>query len=187
MPEYGEKIIVKTWPHSIESLCTYRQFEVLDEKGNQIAKATSRWIIYSFEKMRPIRLSDELKEMYALVDDVVLPNEFEKMDNVSSNADFTYDGIIEFRDVDVNWHMNNVRYIRKFMEAMSPEFLDKYEVDFYDIQYIHQMKADDNYTIYVKKVNEDEYIYNMIKQGNEEGKVNSSAHIKWRRINESNN
>ena len=64
-PKYAEKIKIKTWSKGVVKLYTYRDFEVYDEQGNLIIKASSKWVLLDIEKGKIVRIEPELMEKYA--------------------------------------------------------------------------------------------------------------------------
>ena len=58
----GETVVVRTWPSTRGSLSSYREFEVLDQAGEIVARATTAWVVLDLVRRRPVRLVDILPD-----------------------------------------------------------------------------------------------------------------------------
>ena len=56
-PEYNDELNVYTWSTSANKLFADRDFKVLDNNGETIIIATSRWIYMDINKRRPVRIT----------------------------------------------------------------------------------------------------------------------------------
>ncbi len=179
LPKLGDKIKVRTWPKEAKKIYIIRQYELLDENDNQLCIATSKWIMYSFINKLPVRFTEELTSKYSynsrsvIDDDFNIPKDNEEYEIIKNDE-------VLYRDVDTNWHMNNIKYVRCIIESMDNDFLNKYTVDEYTIKYKHQLVYASKFKICVNKINEKEYSY-YIKENNEDTKENNcEMYIKWK-------
>lgn len=121
-PKYAEKIKIKTWSKGVEKLYTYREFEIYDEKGNLIVKASSKWVLLDIEKGKIVRIEPELMEKYApeIGKEVFGIEEFDK---IKEPEEYQYETKYTVRraDIDVNNHMHNLNYIELANEALPEE------------------------------------------------------------------
>ena len=63
-PNYAEKILARTWSKEGLKYYAYRDFEVVDEQGNIIVKAISRWVLVNIETGKMERITDEILSKY---------------------------------------------------------------------------------------------------------------------------
>lgn len=63
-PQICETILVKTWGQEYSRARAYRDYDVFNQKGEIIAKATSMWIAVNTETGKPIRLTDDIIGVY---------------------------------------------------------------------------------------------------------------------------
>jgi medium-chain acyl-[acyl-carrier-protein] hydrolase len=63
-PNYAEKILARTWSKDGLKYYAYRDFEVVDEQGNVIVKAISRWVLVNIETGKMERITDEILSKY---------------------------------------------------------------------------------------------------------------------------
>ena len=63
-PNYAEKILARTWSKDGLKYYAYRDFEVVDEQGNVIVKAISRWVLVNIETGKMERITDMLQSCF---------------------------------------------------------------------------------------------------------------------------
>jgi len=139
-PKYAEKVKIKTWSKGVVKLYTYREFEVYDEQGNLIIKASSKWVLLDTEKGRIVRIEPDLMEKYEpeLDKSVFGIEEFDKIkepDQYQFKTEYT----VRRADIDVNNHMHNLNYIELANEAL-PEDVYKGAM-FNDVKIIYKKEV----------------------------------------------
>ena len=121
-PKYAEKIKIKTWSKGVIKFYTYRDFEVYDEQGNLIIRASSKWVLLDIEKGKIVRIEPELMEKY---EPEVNKSVFgiEEFDKVKEPDLYQYEKEYTVRraDIDVNNHMHNLNYIELANEALPED------------------------------------------------------------------
>ena len=109
-PRLGDKITIGTFAYDFKSFIGYRNFYMLDENGEYIAKATSVWALLDTETGKPQKAREEDMELYG---------KEEKLDmNYKSRKIIIPEGMKELEPIevmshhlDVNHHVNNGQYI----------------------------------------------------------------------------
>lgn len=137
LPAGGSEIIIKTWPRGIDGIFAMRDFEIRDSDGNRIGGASSAWLVVDTETRRPIRPGDLLKDLGERVTDyksldrnpVKLPLPGESQYNTISFP-------VRYSDLDVNLHVNNVRYIQWALDAYPLDFRMKHQIRGVEVNYL---------------------------------------------------
>lgn len=121
-PKYAEKIKIKTWSKGVIKFYTYRDFEIYDEQGNLIIKASSKWVLLDIEKGKIVRIGTEIMDKYQPETDKNVFNR-EEFDKVQEPTEYQYekDYTVRRADIDVNNHMHNLNYIELANEALPEE------------------------------------------------------------------
>lgn len=110
MPSWGNDIKIETAGRGINKLFAMREFRVKDSHGKILASAMSAWLLLDIEKKRPQKPE---KVLPAELFQPILEEEFlpEKL-KAPSYPVFGRNFQVNFSDLDMNNHVNNVSYIR---------------------------------------------------------------------------
>lgn len=121
-PKYAEKIKIKTWSKGVVKIYTYRDFEIYDEQGNIIIKASSKWVLLDTERGKIVRIEPEIIEKYEpeLNREVFDVGEFDKVKE-PDEYQFEKEYTVRRADIDVNNHMHNLNYIELANEALPED------------------------------------------------------------------
>ena len=129
-PNYAEKILARTWSKEGLKYYAYRDFEVVDEQGNIIVKAISRWVLVNIETGKMERITDEILSKY------------QPESNKCVFEDETFDIVIANHMLfHVNHHMHNINYLDLANEALPDEVYDnEKEFNNFKISYKKEIK-----------------------------------------------
>lgn len=126
-PDWRENITIQTWPSSGDGLRAYRDFLILDSNNNAIGKSLSYWLMMNIESRRPTRIPKEILQMAPKNIEHVLPvtqGNFKDFENPDNTASFE----VRKTDLDLNQHVNNVRYVEWALSSL-PENSKPHELD----------------------------------------------------------
>lgn len=133
LPTWEDTVTIETWPSGLEGLRATREF-VMRGNDRRLCRGTSTWLVIDTECRRPVRppasLHDiELPDRPAPLDqdrdDLPLP------DGVDRDRTFT----VRYHDLDLNRHVNNVRYLEWALETLPHEVLDAYSCTGLSLQF----------------------------------------------------
>ena len=144
---YGGTVTIRTWARNATKVSTLRDFEVLDEQGNVIAKAMSKWVLINIQTEKLERVTDEILFKYnpELEKFAFGPDEdFEKLKEQENYArEVKYS--VKRSDIDVNNHMHNINYLDLANEALPDDiYFNSKEFDFFQISYKKEIKLGEN-------------------------------------------
>lgn len=107
MPEYGEEIVIETWPGETMHVLFPRYYRVLDEDGKPLINASAIWSLVD-KNSRKLVFPDEHK---ISVKGEITGNET-ALPTAAALAEWKdqTDFCVPYSYVDLNGHMNNVRY-----------------------------------------------------------------------------
>ena len=157
-PQYGDTITIRTWARHYTKLYCYRDFEVLNNKGEIIAIISSKWILIDVSKHKIAKIEDELIVQYKPeLKSVFDETEIEKIiEPEESSSSINY--VIRKSDIDVNGHVNNLCYVDMALEAFPGTVNEFNSCTNFEIMYKHQIKIDDNIKISYAKIDGQNYI-----------------------------
>lgn len=118
-PRMFEKITVKTWPHAPQRLSFIRDYTISGEDGRLLVKGSSEWVLISLSRRRLVRMENP----YPLTDfcaDQSFPEGFLRLPRPTGEGG-TLSFLPRFSDLDVNGHVNNIRYTDYAMQIWHPD------------------------------------------------------------------
>lgn len=151
-PQWRDEVVVETWPSGTERLFATREFLVrLDDGGSILARGTSAWLMIDRARRRPVRLPEFITNLERPDRDRALMGTDPAIPEAGPDAD-----VCEIRarygDMDVNGHVNNVRYIEWAMEPVSPDILGSRRIARLDVQFKSEAVFGDAVIVAVESV-----------------------------------
>ncbi|XP_024359990.1 palmitoyl-acyl carrier protein thioesterase, chloroplastic isoform X2 [Physcomitrium patens] len=141
-PAWGDVVEVGTWVAASGKNGMRRDWLVRDYKTGQIlARATSTWVMMHRKTRKLSKMPEEVRaeispyflDRSAIKDESMLTQKIIRLDG---NAQFVRSGLTPRRsDLDMNQHVNNVKYIGWMMEGIPPTILDNYELASMNLEY----------------------------------------------------
>ncbi|PLX68720.1 MAG: hypothetical protein C0603_06090 [Denitrovibrio sp.] len=141
LPDFKQKLTVKTWSRGMEKFRGIRNYEVYAD-GKKCITGSSIWIYLNIAKRRPIRPSDEMVAVYDSENVPVFDDMIKTIKHVEPSNDIT-EKLITLRpsDIDVNGHVSNVVY-GQFIETALSEYNIDITNRFVSLSYMHEIKPD---------------------------------------------
>lgn len=166
-PNWREEITIQTWPSSGDGLRAYRDFIILDKHGQEIGHCLSYWLMMDVESRRPTRIPEKIMQMAPRETEHVLPVDKADYPNIE-NPDQRLSFDVRKTDLDLNRHVNNVRYI-EWSLACLPEDI---QINSFDIQFKAESVLGDTVTAELKELSDKKgnsmYIYRIIRESDQE-------------------
>lgn len=138
-PNWNEMVKVFTFPRPARRIVAWRDFIIYGEDGEEVGRASTEWMMIDFTTRRPVaipafvteRANHELSPVFSEPLGFKLsPDIFQKSDSPSLNTYRlslnAYSITAAPSDIDLNGHVNNVRYITWLFDAIKkmPEAVD---------------------------------------------------------------
>lgn len=117
MPEFDERIIVKSWPGETMHIIFPRYFVITDEEGEVLISASSIWMLADQETRKIV-----FPEKYGIcIDGISMDEKIELPEPLASKeTDHSFEFEVPFSYVDLNGHMNNTRYFDLVEDRVLP-------------------------------------------------------------------
>ena len=185
-PGFEHKINVQTWHKGVGRLFGLRDFRIVDHQGQEMAIATSAWLILDKKTGKPIR-PERFAELYNSKMDYHAINELP--DKLEALTGYDNVKLIEpgYTDLDINFHVNAGKYIAWIQDLYSPDFYNKFRISDFQINYLNETRFGEE----IRILSRDEFHENkMISEI--EGRINDTdnpafrARIIWHEISEKN-
>ena len=149
-PRFGDVLTIRTWPQGFDRLLCTRNYDVLDDSGTLLARASSSWLILDIVKRRPLRPSALVTPLPPNEGRVFLEGgaqSLPKRDDLVKTAERT----ALYSDIDFNGHVNNARYIQWIQDALPGDFLKNAVNIRIDINYVGEVVPGETVGIYLSE------------------------------------
>lgn len=140
-PKLCENITAKTWGHAHSRLQANRDYDILDEMGNCIVKATSRWVAVRADNGAPVKLTPEIMDPFGCEPEHQNFPDFRFARAKSLNLPVLSESRFKVHKsmIDCNHHVHNPAYLDLAIEVL-PEGLDTRHFSNVEISYKHEIK-----------------------------------------------
>ena len=122
-PDWHDTLTIETWPSGLDRLYATREFILSDEEG-ECARATSAWLVIDTERRRPLRPPAELYDIDTPDRPAALDVDRTRMEAPDATPVHERTFRVRYHDLDLNRHVNNVRYVEWATETLPAEWLD---------------------------------------------------------------
>ncbi|MFC1976207.1 acyl-[acyl-carrier-protein] thioesterase [Chloroflexota bacterium] len=160
-PRWGDTIKIHTWATGKGRLFWYRDFKILDNDDNPIGRAATAWFVIDMTSRKPQR-ADSLQ--------ITLPDQIEcvfdrrpgKVDTLSSGI-LTQSTKVGYRDMDVNAHVNNVKYIDWLLDAFDLAFHEAHILPELEINYLSEASYGDEVSVIHQTIDSLTFLHTLIR------------------------
>lgn len=143
MPKHREEIKVETWPAGMDKYFTKRDFRVWSKEGELLVEATSNWLVMDIHERKLIAIPQYIKEANFTVDRNNVSPIAEKVKYNPSLTERTKDIQVSWFDIDINDHVNNIKYYQWLLDSLGGEYLGNHDLKKIDITFKHEGKYGD--------------------------------------------
>ena len=116
-PACDEKIIVKTYPSGVSSLFAVREYFISNEKGENLVKGTSFWLVIDAKTFRPLKAASFLPSGMPVNEE--LPRYYReagKIERKDIPCDLSF--TVRHGDIDMNRHLNNAVFAKNILDSL---------------------------------------------------------------------
>ncbi len=142
------KLKVVTWPKNKGLVDFDRETQILDENGDIVVNAISKWVIVDVNT-RKIIPAKHIEFKGQCLDETNFNEPFTKLPDFEINNCQKYTTKVQFCDIDHNGHANNAKYTNYILNAIKlkeDEIIDKFQIEF-----VHECYLDDVLNLYYYK------------------------------------
>ena len=142
-PRLDERLIVRTWPRGFQQKIFFRRdFNIFDQAGNELATATSAWILIDIEKRRmlwpdslngSLPLNNEIPGVNENLERLPLPKTMQEIRTVRA----------DYSAVDLMGHVNNTRYAEWVMDCFPFEHHRSHRLAWLQVNYNNEVRPEE--------------------------------------------
>ncbi|MBN1114403.1 MAG: hypothetical protein JXA66_03605 [Oligoflexia bacterium] len=166
IPRWGEDIKLTTWSRGIEKLMAFRDFCITDFEGNEKAKGTASWVVVDVKNRKIQKLGQLAEKWPSIKGRSALGRNADKLKELGNWIAGRFFSV-RYSDLDVNRHVNNVKYIEWIMDGYSMEFIETNEIDKFEINFTGEANFGDDVAVNAERLSEKPlvYMHNIVKKG----------------------
>jgi len=165
MPLQYTKFNVETWVESAMRYFTSRNFRVVDDEGKVYGYGRSIWAMIDTESRQPTDIFS--------IDNGAINNWIEKDKDcpidkggrvkMSDEAQLVRTIDTYYSDVDINGHVNSVKYIEHVLDLWSIDWYREHQILRLEIAYVAEAHAGDQLSFYQEQTSEQEYCVRIVR------------------------
>ena len=163
-PGYNEDIIVETWIEDVARHFTQRNLKFINQNGKIIGYARTIWAAIDIKTRRPVDIPAWRPDLLEYVDNSIhCPVEKPAKIAPVENQEPTMGYSVRYSDIDINGHMNSVKYIEHTINVFNTEQFDCKNIRTFEMVYLAEGNFGDKLKVYKKQVNENEFLIDTKK------------------------
>ena len=155
MPHWGEVITIETWPSARDKLFAYRDFRIRSQDGEILALGSTTWFAMDIKRRRP-RRTDSYFQIEQWDAERVFP-EFPAKVPPLERTDMQTSHQVYFSHLDVNGHVNNVKYLEYVIDSLPVDFLANHFIASRDMNFLAEALHGD--VIDIKTQQDDDLVF----------------------------
>jgi acyl-ACP thioesterase len=165
-PEWGETIRVLTWPSGRDRLYWYRDFRILGRDSTPVGLASTVWLILDIQTRRPVKTGTFQTGSILTEGAPVFSRPPEK---IRSGDALEEAGQVQvsYSDLDVNGHVNNIRYIQWIGDALPPAFLRNHSLSCLTINYLNEVRDGETVRIVRQTVDNGGFLHELARKSDD--------------------
>lgn len=165
MPLQYDKLYIETWIEGTMKYFTNRNFKVEDDDGKIYGYGRSVWAMIDTDTRQPQNLIDIHDGKILEYVDKDKPCPIDKCSRVkmTDNAEKISSVKTHYTDVDVNGHINSVKYIEHVLDLFSVNYYKEYRLERFEIAYVAESHGGDTLNFYSEKNGTGEYYIRITK------------------------
>ena len=170
MPTQYTRFNVETWVESAMRFFTSRNFAVVGKEGKVYGYGRSIWAMIDTETRQPTDIysidNGAIKDW--IVADRQCPIDKGGRVKMSDNAELVRTIDTYYNDVDINGHINSVKYIEHVLDLWPIDWYRNHQVRRFEIAYVAEAHQGDRLSFHQESGAEGEYSVRICKDGDVE-------------------
>ena len=145
-PKWSDTIHLHTWPSGRGRLSYFRDFRILDDSDNLLAVATTKWYVIHTKTRKPANIDSQFSDNLKNIEQAC-SHQLEKVPALSSHENGT-PFKVRYTDLDVNEHVNNVKYVEWLIQNYDLDFHKSNRLSELNIVYFQEALYNDDLVIF---------------------------------------
>lgn len=133
-PLWKERIRIETWASDVYSFNALREYQVFDAQDQVIAAASSLWLILDINSRHPVRMPEHMLAMKFKERGRAVADPFDTIWR-PTQVDCEKRFAVRMSDLDLNQHVNNVRYVVWSVETVPQEIWETHQLSEIEVSF----------------------------------------------------
>lgn len=181
IPVWRDRFYIETWVKNIYHGFTDRCIRVVDENGNETASMLATFTMIDLKSRTPVDLNGDIG---LRITECMLPEEPLAITRIPSICRQSVDEVTFrrhplYNDIDINGHMNSIRYLEHILDALPVDYLNSHTLCDFIVAYMKEGEATEELAYGIKELAPDHYIVQVTK---ENGVVALRCELKFKKI-----
>ena len=170
MPDMYDKFFVETWMESAMRYFTSRNFKVEAEDGKVYGYGRSIWAMIDTDTRQPTDLMTIRNGDINNYIETDKPSPIAKLSRVKMDNEVEFVRSVDtyYSDVDINGHINSVKYIEHILDLWSLGWYKSHRIQRFEIAYVAECHQGDRLNFYREQTAEDDYCIRITKTSENE-------------------
>jgi acyl-ACP thioesterase len=153
-PSMDDRIMVETWPKGVNKLFFMRDYRIISEDDRLLTAATTAWLVLDGDTGRPGMMvgNNSLHSFY--IDDFHAIEQVPGKLPVIKEPDRQMPVKARYSDLDINKHVNAVKYIEWVQDCFPQELYEKQNVKEFQINYQSETRFGEVVQINIRNASE---------------------------------
>ncbi len=158
---WNSNLKINTWANIYENVFSYRDFEMYDDKNNLIAIASSKWVMLDCATNHIAQIPKIVSKEFNTTKEPIFGKrinlKLKEPINILNSLNYT----VNRRDIDTNYHVNNLNYLHFATEALPENIYLNSNFNNIEIMYKSEAKLKDTLTLNYFLENQNEHIISI--------------------------
>lgn len=166
LPMQNETYAIETWIRNLYHGFTDRCVRIMDEGGNEVVSMIATFAMIDLETRTAADLSGDIG---LRINECMLPAEPLSLARIPAINRTVIDEVTfrrrpQYSDIDINGHMNSIRYIDHILDSISIEYINSHDITDIVVAYMQEGSATEELSYSIKELSPDRYIAQVTKE-----------------------
>jgi medium-chain acyl-[acyl-carrier-protein] hydrolase len=180
-PGWDDRIQVNTWPSGTQQLFALRDFKMNGADDQTIAAAISAWLVIDLQKRRPVRIAPFVERLKPIEGSHILNERLDKLPALS-NPVHEKSFVVRYSDLDINQHVNNVKFVEWIVESVPAAVLNTSVPSELEINFLAEAFHENRILATCSAQDPDNTIFHHSLTRQQDGRELARAITKWRKV-----
>lgn len=166
IPLWRERFYVETWVRNLYHGFTDRCIRVVDEAGKEVASMLATFAMLDLKTRSSVDLNGDIG---VRLNECIEPDEplaIRRIPSINRMQvdEVSFKRIPKYGDVDINGHMNSVRYLEHILDHLPLEYMNTHNLTDFVVAYMKEGDATEELVYGIKELEENHFLVQVTKE-----------------------